>query len=181
MIRANTLDASPINVQPSESTSTPSHYQYTVESSSPSSSGKAMPSSGKNCKPSSMTSLVRSSLCQPVNAQPSLSINHVSHYNGGKGNPPVASSAYSVSLQNASSPSSMTPPWFGAQASQQPIRYSAQSGKPMACAPPRIPYPNDAYSVRQPMPPNSYPYQTNPGKHSIFRNTNMFDIEFLFK
>ena len=53
-----------------------------MESASPSSSGKMMPSGGKGGKPASMSGLVRANLpTQQTTSQ------HPGYYNGGKGNP----------------------------------------------------------------------------------------------
>ncbi|CAF1482198.1 unnamed protein product, partial [Rotaria sp. Silwood1] len=70
---------SPINWQNSEPT-TSGQYHHSMESASPSSTGKVMPSSGKGSKggkPSSMSGLIRANLTQQLPTQ-----QHSVYYNG---------------------------------------------------------------------------------------------------
>ncbi|CAF4018924.1 unnamed protein product [Rotaria sp. Silwood1] len=73
------LGPSPINWQNSEPT-TSGQYHHSMESASPSSTGKVMPSSGKGSKggkPSSMSGLIRANLTQQLPTQ-----QHSVYYNG---------------------------------------------------------------------------------------------------
>ena len=127
-----------------------------MESASPSSAGKMMPSAGTGGKPSSMNGLVRTNL-----PQQQLPL----YYNGGKGNPASGnSSGYSMMITHSDQTSQQ---WI---ASQQPIRYPAHAGKPMAYAQPSISYGGDSCIIRQQIPaiPSSpsYAYTSNTGKQS---------------
>ena len=172
---------SPLNQQNSEPTTVPAQVQYhpSMESASPSSSGKMIPVGGKGGKLTSMSGLVRSSL----SSQPSA-MQHPAYYNGGKGNPaaggyPMMMSQQQQQQQQQSQP---LPPqqqpsqqWIvqqQQQQQQQQQRYAAQvaasGGKPMAYGQQRMPYGGDPYMMRQPSPqvPSSpYPYgnSTPPG------------------
>jgi hypothetical protein len=129
-----------------------------MESSSPSSSGKMMPSGGKGGKPASMSGLVRANLpSQQSSSQ------HPAYYNGGKGNP--AAGGYPMMMTHSQQPSQQ---WISQQ--QQQHRYAAHvagGGKPMAYVQQRMPYVGDPYMMRQQTPqvPSSpYPYASNIGK-----------------
>lgn len=153
------IGPSPISSQSSEPT-TSGKYHQTVESASPSSTGKMMPSGGKGSKggkPTSMSGLVRTNLSQPLPSQPQ----HPVYYTGGKGNPPMGNgntSGYPIMMAHPQQPSQQ---WM--QPSQQPIRYPPPGGKPMAYGQQRLPYTNDPYMIRQPTPqaPSSTPYPYN--------------------
>jgi hypothetical protein len=130
-----------------------------MESASPSSSGKMMPSGGKGGKPASMSGLVRANLpSQQASSQ------HSVYYNGGKGNP--AAGGYQMMMTHPQQPSQQQ--WISQQ--QQQHRYAthmASGGKPMAYAQQRMPYGGDPYMMRQQtpqVPPSSYPYPSNIGK-----------------
>ncbi|CAF1106206.1 unnamed protein product [Rotaria sordida] len=147
---------SPINSQNSEPT-TCGKYHHSMESASPSSTGKMMPSSGK---PSSMSSLVRTNLSQQLPSQQQHSV----YFNGGKGNPTGGNnnnnnnnSGYPMMM--TTHPQQTSQQWIS---SQQQIRYASQGGKPMAYGQQRIPYGGDPYMMRQPTPQvSSYPYSSN--------------------
>jgi hypothetical protein len=129
-----------------------------MESSSPSSSGKMMPSGGKGGKPASMSGLIRANL---PSQQPSSQ--HPVYYNGGKGNP--AAGGYPMMMTH---PQQQQQQWIAQQ--QQQHRYAthvAGGGKPMAYAQQRMPYGGDPYMMRQQTPQvssSSYPYSANIGK-----------------
>ncbi|CAF5107655.1 unnamed protein product, partial [Rotaria sp. Silwood1] len=77
---------SPINSENSEPT-TSGQYHHSMESASPSSTGKMMPSSGKGSKGgkhSSISGLVRTNLSQRL---PTQQQQNSVYYNGGHGNP----------------------------------------------------------------------------------------------
>ncbi len=149
-----------------------------MESSSPSSSGKMMPSGGKGGKggkgskggkPSSMSGLVRTNLSQQVALQQQQ---HPAYYNGGKGNPGSGTSGYPMMMTHPQSTSQQWIPPPQQQPQQQQIRYAAHSGKPMTYGQQRMPYLGDPYMMRQQTPqvPSSsassspYPYASNIGK-----------------
>jgi hypothetical protein len=133
-----------------------------MESASPSSSGKMMPSGGKGGKPASMSGLVRTNL---PSQQPSSQ--HPAYYNGGKGNP--VASGYPMMMTHSQQQSQQ---WMAQQQQQQQqqLRYAthmAGGGKPMSYAQQRMPYSGDPYMMRQQTPqmqPSSYPYTSNIGK-----------------
>ncbi|CAF1393107.1 unnamed protein product [Rotaria sp. Silwood1] len=118
---------SPINSQNSEPT-TSGQYHHSMESASPSSTGKMMPSSDKGSKggkPSSMSGLVCTNLSQqlPTQQQRQNSV----YYNGGHGNP---TGITNNNNNNSGYPMMMTThprqtpqQWIP---SQQPIRYASQ-------------------------------------------------------
>jgi hypothetical protein len=148
-----------------------------MESSSPSSAGKMMPSGGKGGKgskggkggkPSSMSGLVRTNLSQQV----ALQQQHPAYYNGGKGNPGGGNSGYPMMMTH---PPPASQQWISSQQQpqQQQIRYAAHGGKPMAYGQQRMPYGGDSYMMRQQTPqvPSSssassspYPYASSIGK-----------------
>jgi hypothetical protein len=173
------LDPSPLNAPNPEPT--PSAYHPPVESASPSSAGKMMPSTGKGGKPTNMSALARTSMPQQM-----TNTQHPVYYNGGKGNPSSAN-AYPMMMGH---PSQITQSWPGQsqptvpvqqQAPQQapPHRYpthmSAAPGKPMAYNQQRMAYSGDPYMMRQATPsgpPSSYPYPSNMGKLSkVYANS----------
>jgi hypothetical protein len=150
------LGPSPLSSQNSEP-ATSGKYHQSMESASPSSSGKMMPSGGKGGKPSSMSGLVRTNLSQ----QPSSQQQHSAYYNGGKGNP--VSSGYPMMMTH---PQQTSQQWISPQ--QQQIRYTSHGGKPMAYGQQRMPYGGESYMMRQQTPQvpssSSYPYSSNIGK-----------------
>ena len=150
------LGPSPLSTQNTEPT--PTQYHHPMESASPSSSGKMMPSGGKGGKPASMSGLVRPNLSsQQVSSQ------HSVYYNGGKGGP--GNGAYPMMMSH---PQQSSQPWMAQQ--QQQHRYGshmASGGKPMAYTQQRMPYGGDPYMMRQQspqVPSTSYPYPSNIGK-----------------
>ncbi|CAF3707592.1 unnamed protein product [Rotaria sp. Silwood1] len=154
MHRANMAPGpSPLSQQNTEST--PTQYHHPMESASPSSSGKMMPSGGKSGKPASMSGLVRASL---PSQQPSSQ--HSVYYNGGKGNP--AAGGYPMMITHHQQQSQQ---WISPQ--QQQHRYAthvASGGKPMIYAQQRMSYGGDPYMMRQQtpqVPSSSYPYTSN--------------------
>lgn len=182
------LGPSPLSQQNTDST--PTQYHQPMECSSPSSSGKMMPSGGKGGKPASMSGLVRPSL--PPQQQTSQ---HPVFYNGGKGNP--AAGGYPMRMphhqqqpqqwmspqqqpqqwmsqqqqpQQWMSPPPPPPPQQQQQQQQQQHRYPTHvvsGGKPMAYSQQRMPYGGDPYMMRQQSPqvPSSpYQYTSNIGK-----------------
>lgn len=153
---------SPLNSQTTESA--PTQYHHSVESASPSSSGKMMPSGGKGGKLASMSGLVRTIM--PSQAPSSQ---HLAYYNGGKGNP--AAGGYPMMMQH---PQQQPQQWMP----QQQHRYATHvpgGGKPMGYAQQqqqqqRMPYSADPYMMRPQTPQmssSSYPYTSNIGKYSI--------------
>jgi len=130
-----------------------------MESASPSSSGKMMPSGGKGGKPASMSGLVRANLpSQQASSQ------HSVYYNGGKGNP--AAGGYQMMMTHPQQPSSQQQ-WISQQQQHRYATHMASGGKPMAYAQQRMPYGGDPYMMRQQtpqVPPSSYPYPSNIGK-----------------
>jgi len=173
------LGPSPLNSQTSEPATTavsaPTQYHHSMDSSSPSSSGKMMPSNGKGGKggkPTSMGGLVRSALTQQ----------HPGYYTGGKGSPTVVSgnNPYPMMMTHTPQP---TQPWMPSQGpqqsapqpppsssslqSQQSIRYPPHGGKPMSYGPQRMSYATDPYMMRQqtpqvpPSPSTPYSYPSN--------------------
>ncbi|CAF4949232.1 unnamed protein product [Rotaria sp. Silwood1] len=159
---------SPINSQNSEST-TSGQYHHSMESASPSSTGKMMPSSGKGSKGgkhSSISGLIRTNLSQqlPTQQQPQQEQQqHSVYYNGGHGNPTGINnnnnnnSGYRMMM--TTHPQQTPQQWIP---SQQPIRYASHGGKPMTCNQQRIPYGGDPYIMRQQTPSSaSYPYSSN--------------------
>ena len=157
------LGRSPLNTQNSES-ATAQYHHSSMESASPSSSGKMMPSGGKNGKPSSMSGLVRTGSSQ----QP-----HPAYYNGGKGNP--AAGGYPMMMTHSQQSSQQ---WIS---SPQQIRYPSHGGKPMGYNQQRMSYSGDPYIMRQPTPQgpsSSYPYPSNIGKliklEKLFRRYLVF-------
>ncbi len=140
-----------------------------MESASPSSSGKMMPSGGKGGKPASMSGLVRANL---PSQQPSSQ--HQVYYNGGKGNP--AAGGYPMMMTHSQQPSQQ---WISQQQQQQ-HRYAthvAGGGKPMAYVQQRMPYVGDPYMMRQQtpqVPSSSYPYTSNIGKLLKLEINKMF-------
>ena len=133
-----------------------------MESASPSSLGKMMPSGGKGGKPPSMSALVRANLPaqQPASQHPV-------YYNGGKGNP--AAGGYPMMMAH---PQQQTQQWISQpqqQQQQQQNRYAthvSSGGKPMIYAHQRMSYSGDSYIVRQQTQqvPSSYPYTSNISK-----------------
>lgn len=164
---------SPLNSQTTESA--PTQYHHPVESASPGSSGKMMPSGGKGGKPASMSGLMRTNMpSQPPSVQ------HPAYYNGGKGNP--AAGGYPMMMSH---PQQQSQQWM----SQQQHRYATHlsgGGKPMAYAQQqqqRMPYGGDPYMMRQQtpqMPSSSYPYTSNIGQSStlelVVRERNSFSF-----
>ena len=152
------LGPSPLSTQNPEPT--PTQYHPSMESASPSSSGKMMPVGGKGGKPAAMSALARSNLSQQV-----PSAQHSPYYNGGKGNP-TGPGGYSMMMNPQSQQ------WLAQQQSQQQQRYAAHmasGGKPMAYGQQRMSYGGDAYMMRQTAPQmssSSYPYGSNLGKSS---------------
>jgi len=157
------LGPSPLSQQNTEST--PTQYHHPMESASPSSSGKMMPSGGKGGKggkPASMSGLVRATLpSQQSSSQ------HPAYYNGGKGNP--ATGGYPMMMTH---PQQQSQQWISQQQQQQQQqhRYAthvAGGGKPMVYTQQRMPYGGDPYMMRQQtpqVPASSYPYTSNMGK-----------------
>ena len=156
---------SPLNSQTTESV--PTQYHHSVESASPSSSGKMMPSGGKGGKggkPASMSGLMRTSMPSQV-----PSSQHLAYYNGGKGNP--AAGGYPMMMPH---PQQQPQQWMP----QQQHRYATHvpgGGKPMGYAQQqqqqqqRMPYSTDPYMMRPQtpqMPSSSYPYTSSIGKYS---------------
>ncbi|CAF4018893.1 unnamed protein product [Rotaria sp. Silwood1] len=125
---------SPINSQNSEPT-TSGQYHHSMESASPSSTGKMMPSSGKGSKggkPSSMSGLVRTNLSQqlPTQQQPQQE-QHSVYCNGGHGNPTgINNNNSGYPMMMTAHPQQTPQQWIP---SQQPIRYASHGGKPLAC------------------------------------------------
>jgi hypothetical protein len=163
------LGPSPISSQNSEP-STSGQYHHSMESLSPSSSGKMMPSGGKGGKPPSMSGLVRNMSYQSPSQQLQQ---HPAYFNGGKGNPTGGNGGYPMMMphsQQTSSPQQWISP-------QQQIRYSSHGGKPMAYGQQRMPYGGDPYMMRQQTPqvPStpSYPYSPNIGK--LIKNRKIID------
>lgn len=171
------IGPSPLNSQNSEPATT-AQYHHSMESASPSSSGKMMPSGGKGSKggkPTSMSGLVRNTLPQQLPLQQQQQSQHPVYYNGGKGNPSSGNSVYPMMMTHSQS----TPQqWIPGQQQPQPqpqpqqqIRYAAHGGKPMSYGQQRMPYVNDPYMMRQQTPqvPSSsassspYPYPSNIG------------------
>jgi hypothetical protein len=148
-----------------------------MDSASPSSSGKMMPSGGKggkSGKPSSMSGLVRSNLSQQLPLQQQQ---HPAYYNGGKGNPAGGGTGgYPMMMTHPQQtpqqwmPSQPQQPTQQQQQQQQQIRYPSHGGKPMAYSQQRMPYPGDPYMMRQQTPPvpsssaTPYSYPSNIGK-----------------
>jgi hypothetical protein len=136
-----------------------------MESASPSSSGKMMPSGGKggkSGKPASMSGLVRANLPSQQSSQ------HSAYYNGGKGNP--AAGGYPMMMTHPQQPSQQ---WISQQQQHRYATHVASGGKPMAYAQQRMPYSGEPYMMRQQtpqVPPSSYPYTSNIGKLYKFRN-----------
>lgn len=170
---------SPISSQTSEPSAT-GQYHLSMESASPSSTGKTMPSGSKGSKggkPAPMSGLVRSSSSQPLPPAPQLQQqqqppqSHSVYYNGGKGNP-VVGGGYPMMMTHPQQPSQQWAPAPPQQQQPQPqMRYPSHGGKPMGYAQQRIPYGNDPYMIRQQAPPPqsaptpvSYQYQSNMGK-----------------
>ncbi|CAF5169865.1 unnamed protein product, partial [Rotaria sp. Silwood1] len=124
----------PINSQDSESTIS-GQYHHSMESASPSSTGKMMPASGKGSKGgkhSSISGLIRTNLSQQL---PTQQQQHSVYYNGGHGNPTSINN--NNNNNNSEYPMMMTThpqqtpqQWIP---SQQPIRYASHGGKPMTC------------------------------------------------
>ncbi|CAF2062752.1 unnamed protein product [Rotaria magnacalcarata] len=150
---------SPLSQQNAEST--PTQYHQQMESASPSSSGKMMPSSGKGSKSAPMSGLVRASLPPQQSSS-----QHSAYYNGGKGNP--AAGGYPMMIthhQQQQQQQQQTQQWISPQ--QQQHRYAthvAGGGKPMVYAQQRMPYGGDPYMMRQQtpqVPSSSYPYASN--------------------
>ncbi|CAF3278892.1 unnamed protein product [Rotaria socialis] len=152
---------SPISSQNSEST-TSGKYHQSMESVSPSSAGKMMPSGGKGSKggkPASMSGLVRTNLTQQL---PSQQQPHSAYYNGGKGNPNVGNGnnvGYSMMMahpqQQPAQQQQQQQQWMP---SQQQVRYPSHGGKPISYGQQRLPYGNDPYMIRQ-QAPQASPYQ----------------------
>jgi hypothetical protein len=153
------LGPSPLSQQNTESTPA-TQYHHSMESASPSSSGKMMPSGGKGGKPASMSGLVRANLSSQQS-----SASHPAYYNGGKGN--IIPVGYPMMMTHPQQPSQQ---WISQQQQQQQHRYAthvASGGKPMAYAQQRMPYGGDPYMMRQQtpqVPSSSYPYPSNIGK-----------------
>jgi hypothetical protein len=123
-----------------------------MESASPSSSGKMMPSGGKGGKPASMSGLVRANL-------PSQ---HPAYYNGGKGNP--AAVGYPMMMTHSQQQSQQ---WISQQQQHRYATHVAGGGKPMAYVQQRMQYGGDPYMMRQQTPQvqsSPYPYTSNIGK-----------------
>ncbi|CAF5128945.1 unnamed protein product, partial [Rotaria sp. Silwood1] len=121
---------SPINSENSEPT-TSGQYHHSMESASPSSTGKMMPSSGKGGKPSSMSGLVRTNLSQqlPTQQQPQQE-QHSVYCNGGHGNPTgINNNNSGYPMMMTAHPQQTPQQWIP---SQQPIRYASHGGKPLA-------------------------------------------------
>ncbi|CAF1312058.1 unnamed protein product [Adineta steineri] len=146
------LGPSPLGSQNTEST--PVQYHHPMESASPSSSGKMMPSGGKGGKPASMSGLVRTNLpSQQSSSQ------HPAYYNGGKGNP--AGGGYPMMMTH---PQQSSQQWLSQQQQHRYATHLASGGKPMAYAQQRMPYGVDPYMMRQQtpqVPSSSYPYTSN--------------------
>ena len=180
---------SPLSSQTSESATAPptttstsatAQYHHSMDSASPSSSGKMMPSGGKggkSGKPASMSGLVRSNLSQPL---PMQQTQHPPYYNGGKGNPAGGGNvAYPMMMTH---PQQTSQQWMSSQQQQQQqqqvqqppppqIRYPPHGGKPMVYNQPRMAsYPADPYMIRQQTPPvpsssaSPYGYPSHIGK-----------------
>jgi hypothetical protein len=150
------LGPSPLGAQNTEST--PAQYHPSMESASPSSSGKMMPSGGKGGKLASMNASARTNLPpQQTSSQ------HPGYYNGGKGNP--AGGGYSMMMTHSQQQQSQQ--WLAQQAQHRYATHVASGGKPMAYAQQRMSYGGDPYMMRQQTPqapPSSYPYTSNIGK-----------------
>jgi hypothetical protein len=180
------LGPSPLSSQNSEPPTT-AQYHHSMDSGSPSSSGKMMPSGGKGGKggkPSSMSGLVRTNLSQQLPLQQQQQ-QHPAYYNGGKGNPTGGNGGYPMMMTH---PQQATQQWIPPQQQQQQqqpqqIRYAAHGGKPMNYGQQRMPYPGDPYLMRQQTPQvpstssSPYPYASNIGKlikKTKFSNNSSF-------
>ena len=149
---------SPLNSQNSEC-STSGQYHQSMESASPTSNGKMMPSAGKGSKPLTMTSLIRNNATQQQQPQQSV------YYNAGSNSSNCVnpSSGYAMGItQPQQVPQSCIP-------STKPVRYASQGGKPIAYGQTRVSYPNEPYMIGQPIPSSlssslSHPCVSNPGK-----------------
>ena len=165
------LGPSPLSTQNPEPT--PAQYHPSMESASPSSSGKMMPAGGKGGKPAAMSALARSNMSQQV-----PSAQHSPYYNGGKGNP-AGPGGYPMMMNPQSQQ------WLSQQQTQQQHRYAAHmagGGKPMAYAQQRMSYSGDPYMMRQAAPQmssSSYPYGSNLGKSFIPVHCTRVSLSFL--
>ncbi|CAF0772590.1 unnamed protein product [Adineta steineri] len=136
---------------------TTNQYHSSMESASPSSSGKMMPSGGKSGKPSSINGLVRTNLLQPPPSSSLQQQQHPAYYNGGTSNSIGSSNGYPMTMTHSQPPSQQ---WMAAQ---QPNRYASHGGKPMNYGQQRMPYPVESYIMRPqtpqiPAPSSDYPY-----------------------
>ena len=123
-----------------------------MESVSPSSTGKMMPSAGIGGKPSSMNGLVPTNLTQQQLPP---------YYNASKGNPVSGnSSGHSMMITHSDQTSQQY------MAPQQSIRYPSHAGKPMTYVQPRISYGSDSSRQQIPVTPSSssYAYISDTGK-----------------